>query len=59
MTYNFDPDRWYAIEWDFIEACARRNAWSAEKREAALQKLEARYAEMWSRLDGGYRIPRQ
>jgi len=57
MTYNFDPERWYEIERDFIEASARRAAWSVERKEAALQQLEARYAKMWARLDGSYRIP--
>lgn len=59
MTYNFDPERWYEIERACIEARCKTGVLTAVQRECALQQLEARYAEMWARLDGSYRIPRE
>lgn len=58
MTYNFDPDRWYANERAALEECRRLEAWSEADYEAALEDLDRRYDEMVRRLDGTYQIPK-
>jgi hypothetical protein len=58
MTYNFDPDRWYANERAVLQERRRAEAWSDADYEAALEDLERRYDEMVRRLDGTYQIPK-
>jgi 2-oxoglutarate ferredoxin oxidoreductase subunit gamma len=57
MTYNFDPDRWYANERAALDAERRAGTLSAERYEAALDDLERRLDEMQKRLDGSYQLP--
>ena len=57
MTYNFDPERWYANERAAIEAEHRAQGWSPERYDAALEDLDRRLDEMQQRLDGTYQIP--
>jgi 2-oxoglutarate ferredoxin oxidoreductase subunit gamma len=57
MTYNFDPERWYANERVALEAERRAEGWSAERYEAALEDLDRRLDEMQQRLDRTYQIP--
>ncbi len=57
MTYNFDPDRWYANERLALEAARREDRWGESDYDAALHALERRYEDMLRRLDGTYRIP--
>lgn len=58
MTYNFDPDRWYDIERSAIAAIRKKEQWSDEEYEMALENLEKRYDEMIRHLDGTYQIPK-
>ncbi len=57
MTYNFDPDRWYANERAALEERRRLEVWSDADYQAALEELDRRYDEMVRRLDGTYQIP--
>jgi 2-oxoglutarate ferredoxin oxidoreductase subunit gamma len=59
MTYNFDPERWYANERAALEADRRTHHWSDERYEAAVDDLDRRHEEMLQRLDGTYQIPVQ
>lgn len=56
MTYNFDPDRWYANELAYLEDQHRRGNLDQEGFEKACSDLERRYEEMCRRLDGTYQI---
>jgi hypothetical protein len=56
MTYNYDPDRWYANERSAIETIRKKEQWSDPEYEMALENLEKRYDEMIRRLDGTYQI---
>jgi hypothetical protein len=56
MTYNFDPDRWYAMEKDAIETARLEGRIDTAAAEEALADLERRYGEMLDRLDGTFRI---
>jgi len=58
MTYNFDPDRWYDNECSAIEATRKKEKWTDEEYEMALENLEKRYEEMIRRLDGTYQLPK-
>jgi hypothetical protein len=57
MTYNFDPERWYADRHALLE----RRRGSGELDEtgfaAAVASLEADYRRMVERLDGTYQLP--
>lgn len=57
MTYNFDPDRWYANERGFLERRRREEGWSEAEFDAALADLERRYNQLVERLDGTYQLP--
>lgn len=57
MTYNFDPDRWYADELAALERCLASGRMTPQEFESARTALDERYEEMWRRLDGSYRIP--
>ncbi len=57
MTYNFDPDRWYEMEYAALAARAQSGALSGPAFEAALADLDRRHAEMWNRLERAYQIP--
>ncbi len=57
MTYNFDPDVWYANERSHLDAQLRKGELTNEAFEAALEALDRRYEEMVDRLDGTYVIP--
>lgn len=58
MTYNFDPDKWYENEAAFLENSYRSGKISELEYKAALEELNKRLDDMWSRLDGTYQIPR-
>jgi hypothetical protein len=57
MTYNFDPERWYANEREVLEREHRagRLDWTAY--EAGLERLQQKLDDLWDRLDGSYRLP--
>ena len=57
MTYNFDPDRWYANERDALERAYRVGQLDRTAYEAALDRLQQRLDDLWDRLDGSYRLP--
>lgn len=57
MTYNFDPDRWYASHRAVLEARRERGELDDQALEAELAELEHRYEELVERLDGTYEIP--
>jgi len=56
MTYNFDPDRWYDIEYRALKLSLGRGEISRMSFQKALEDLCRRYEEMTDRLDGTYRI---
>jgi hypothetical protein len=51
VTYNFDPDRWYEIQRQALEARRAAGGLDDAAFEAELERLEARYDEMSARLD--------
>lgn len=57
MTYNFDPERWYAIERDALERAYGEGRMEAAAYEAALDDLQHKLDALWRRLDGSYRLP--
>ena len=56
MTYNFDPDRWYKNEFEFIKTEYKSGKITEQELKSALKELEKRYEEMCDRLDGTYQI---
>ena len=56
MTYNFDPDTWYANELDHLDGKLRDRSLSAGEYEVALADLDRRYEELVDRLDGTYDV---
>jgi hypothetical protein len=57
MTYNFDPERWYANEQDALERAHCAGRLDRRAYEAALDRLQQRLDDLWDRLDGSYRLP--
>jgi hypothetical protein len=57
VTYNFDPERWYANERSFLEQRLRSEGWSEEEFEAAVEDLDRRHDQLVGRLEGTNRIP--
>jgi hypothetical protein len=58
MTYNFDPDRWYANELAALKVRYNSGEISARIFEEAVAELDRRYDEMFERLNGSYQIPK-
>lgn len=58
MTYNFDPDRWYADERAILDSRYKAGQMNARQYNAAVSDLDRRYDEMLTRLDGTYQIPK-
>jgi len=58
VTYNFDPERWYANERGFLEHRHRQEDWSEAELDEAIEELDRRYDQLVSRLDGTYQLPR-
>jgi hypothetical protein len=56
MTYNFDPDRWYENELASIRSRYTAGDITRSELEKAIEDLDNRYADMWKRLDGSYRV---
>ena len=56
MTYNFDPDKWYDIEFAMLKSRLDRNECSLEEFDLAVQALEKKHEEMWNRLNGTYQV---
>lgn len=57
MTYNFDPERWYAIEQAALDRACRDGKMNRAAYELACQRLQERLDALWERLDGSYRLP--
>ena len=57
MTYNFDPDAWFAREERLLRG--RRDAGELSDAElvADIEGLEARYDEMVARLARSFELP--
>ena len=58
MTYNFDPDRWYASHRAALDARRDGGELDDQAFESALAELERRYEDLLQRLDGTYEIPK-
>lgn len=56
MTYNFDPDKWYDIEFVILKTRLEKKEFSPEEFDLAVQALEQKHEEMWNRLNGTYQI---
>ncbi len=56
MTYNFDPERWYEIEYKALELRLNTGEISNASFQKALEDLYERYEEMKERLDGTYKV---
>ena len=56
MTYNFDPDTWYANERSHLDRQLRKGVLGDDDFEAAVADLDRRYEEMIDRLDGTYSV---
>ena len=57
MTYNFDPERWYANEYSALELLREKGDLTGSEFEKACIDLLDRYEKMISRLDGTYQLP--
>jgi hypothetical protein len=57
MTYNFDPERWYANQRAALEARHEAGDITDADLERLLEDLETRLEEMETRLDGTFEIP--
>jgi len=58
MTYNFDPDRWYADEHAILEHQLQHGHISREQFEQQVEALTQKYDDMVKRLDGTYQLPK-
>ncbi len=56
MTYNFDPDRWYENEINYLRTMLKSGKITEEDFRERSTKLNKRYEEMWERLDGTYQV---
>lgn len=56
MTYNFDPEKWYRNELEFISTEYKSGKITQEAFKSALAELEKKYEQMCDRLDGTYQI---
>lgn len=57
MTYNFDPERWYAIERAALEKAYRQGKADRETHQVALDCLQQKLDALWEHLDGSYQLP--
>ena len=56
MTYNFDPDRWYENQRRAIDARREKGEIADAVYQAELDRLEARYEQMTTRLDKPFEL---
>ena len=56
MTYNFDPDRWYENELNYLRAQLKDGKITEKDYKERIKKLDKQQEEMWKRLDGTYQI---
>ena len=57
MTYNFDPDKWYEMEYRALGRQRADGLIGEAAFQEALSELQRRYEQMLDRLDGTYRLP--
>ena len=56
MTYNFDPDKWYENELFLIQEKLKSSKITQSEYDTAVEILDKKLEEMWTRLDGSYQI---
>ncbi len=56
MTYNFDPDKWYADELFLIHSKLKTGKITQKDYDEAVETLDKKLDEMWKRLNGTYQI---
>ena len=56
MTYNFDPDKWYDNELFLLQEKLKSSKITQSEYDAAVEILDKKLEEMWTRLDGSYQI---
>jgi len=56
VTYNFDPDRWYDNQRRVIDARREKGEIADADYQAELDRLEARYEQMTTRLDKPFEL---
>jgi len=56
VTYNFDPDRWYKNEFEFLKTQYKSSKLTDQELKSAMKELEKKYEEMCDSLDGTYQI---
>ena len=56
MTYNFDPDKWYENEYEMLVLQLGQKTLTLAQFETAVEELENRHQQMWTRLDNTYQI---
>ena len=57
MTYNFDPEKWYAIRRAALEQRRTAGELDAAAFDRALAELDARLEEQLARQDAGFAVP--
>lgn len=58
MTYNFDPEKWYANQRAALERQRDEGSLDGEAFARALTELDARFEELIGRLDAEFVVPR-
>lgn len=56
MTYNFDPEKWYDTELHSLHLKLKSARITKQEYDIAVEVLDRKLEEMWSRLDGSYQI---
>jgi hypothetical protein len=56
VTYNFDPDRWYENQRKAVDARRESGEIAGADYQAELDRLEARYEQMTTRLDKPFEL---
>ena len=57
MTYNFDPEKWYAIRRAALEQRRTAGELDAAAFDRALAELDARLEELLARQDADFTFP--
>ena len=57
MTYNFDPEKWYAIRRAALEQRRTAGELDAAAFDRALAELDARLEELLARQDADFTVP--
>jgi hypothetical protein len=57
VTYNFDPEKWYAIRRAALEQRRIAGELDAAAFDRALAELDARLEEQLARQDAGFAVP--